>query len=70
MFGLQPPRHISTLPPPGGISEDLYRTIDAYDFTKAKLVPKRRVWQAAILGMIGGALAAVALIEAFAKVCN
>jgi hypothetical protein len=31
---------------------------------------KRRVWQAAMLGMIGGAVAAVSLIEAFAKACN
>jgi hypothetical protein len=48
-------------PPPGGISEDLYHTIDAYNFTKAQLAPKRRVWQAAILGMIGGMVAAVTL---------
>jgi hypothetical protein len=34
--------------PPDGISEELYRTIDAYDFTKAQLAPKRRVWQAAM----------------------
>jgi hypothetical protein len=57
-------------PPPGGISEDLYRTIDAYNFGEAQLVPKRRVWQAAILGMIGGAVAAMTLIEVFAKGCN
>jgi hypothetical protein len=57
-------------PPPGGISEVVYRTIDAYHFAKAQLAPKRRVWQAAILGMIGGMVAALTLIEVFAKACN
>jgi hypothetical protein len=57
-------------PPPAGISEDLYQTIEANDFITARLAPKRRVWQAAILGIIGGATAAMMLIEAFARVCN
>jgi hypothetical protein len=26
-----------TKPPPGGISEDLYQIVDAYNFTKAQL---------------------------------
>jgi hypothetical protein len=37
--------------PPAGISGDLYQTIEANDFITARLVPKRRVWQAAILGI-------------------
>jgi hypothetical protein len=28
------------------------------------------VWRAAMLGMLGGAVAAVTLIEAFARACN
>ena len=56
-------------PPPAGISEHLYRTIET-DFIVAELVPKRRVWQAAILGIVGGSAAAVMLIEAFARACN
>jgi hypothetical protein len=57
-------------PPPTGISEDLYRLTDDLDFIKAQLaqLPTRReVWQAVMLGMIGGAVAAVTLIEAFAR---
>src|SRR5262249_18038205 len=35
------------------------------------LVPCRRyIWQAAMLGMIGGAVAAVTLIESFSRTCN
>ena len=43
---------------------------DARSLTKAQLAPKRRVWQAGILGMIGGMVAAVTLIEVFAKACK
>ena len=57
-------------PPPAGISEDLYRAIETHDFIAARLVPKRRVWQAAILGIVDGATAAVTLIEAFLRTCN
>ena len=57
-------------PPPAGISEDVYRTIEPSDFTTARLVSRRRVWQAAILGIVGGVTAAVTLIEAFARTCN
>jgi hypothetical protein len=56
-------------PPPAGISEHLYRSIET-DLITARLVPKRRVWQVAILGMVGGATATVMLIEAFARACN
>ncbi|MBV8458630.1 MAG: hypothetical protein JO122_18680 [Acetobacteraceae bacterium] len=56
-------------PPPAGISDQLYRTIET-DFITGRLVRKRRVWQAAILGMVDGATAAVKLIEAFARACN
>jgi hypothetical protein len=55
-------------PPPAGISE--YQHADDMDFIKAQLaqLPTRReVWQAAMLGMLGGAVAAVTLIEAFAR---
>jgi hypothetical protein len=60
-------------PPPAGISEDEYRHADDLAFIKAQLaqVPTRReIWQAAMLGMLGGAVAAVTLIEAFARACN
>jgi hypothetical protein len=33
----------------------------------AQLPTRREVWQAAMLGMIGGAVAAVTLIEVFAR---
>jgi uncharacterized membrane protein HdeD (DUF308 family) len=36
----------------------------------SQLPTKREVWQAALMGMIGGAVAAVTLIEAFARACN
>jgi hypothetical protein len=57
-------------PPPAGISEDVYQLTDDLDFIKAQLaqLPTRReVSQAAMLGTIGGAVAAVTLIEAFAR---
>jgi hypothetical protein len=31
---------------------------------------RNEVWRAAMLGMLGGAVAAVTLIEAFARACN
>jgi len=34
-----------------------------------QLPTRREVWQAAMLGMIGGAVAAVTLIEAFSRSC-
>jgi hypothetical protein len=33
----------------------------------ARLLTRNEVWRAAMLGMIGGAVAAVTLIEAFAR---
>ena len=36
----------------------------------SQLPTRREVWQAAMLGMLGGAVAAVTLIEAFAQACN
>jgi hypothetical protein len=60
-------------PPPAGTSEAEHQRADDMDFIKAQLaqLPTRReVWQAAMLGMIGGAVAAVTLIEASARACN
>jgi hypothetical protein len=51
------------------IRGDLYGIQDDIDFIKVQLahLPTRNeVWRAAMLGMIGGAVAAVTLIEAFA----
>ena len=51
------------------IRDDLYGIQDDIDFIKVQLghLPTRNeVWRAAMLGMIGGAVAAVTLIEAFA----
>jgi hypothetical protein len=56
-------------PPPAGISEQLYRTIET-GFITGRLVPKRRVWQAAILETADGATTAVTLTDAFARACN
>jgi hypothetical protein len=36
----------------------------------AGLPTRRKVWQAALMGLLGGAVAAVTLIEAFARACN
>jgi len=55
------------------IRGDLYAIQDELDFIKVQLahLPTRReVWQAAMFGMIGGAVAAVALIEAFSRSCG
>ena len=52
------------------IRGDLYTLQDDLDFIKVQLsrLPTRNeVWRAAMLGMLGGALAAVILIEAFAR---
>jgi hypothetical protein len=46
---------------------------DELDFIKVQLahLPRRdEVWRAAMLGMLRGAVAAVTLIEAFARACN
>ena len=48
---------------------DLYAIHDDLDLIKhqfARLPTRNKVWRAAMLGMIGGAVAAVTLIEAFA----
>jgi hypothetical protein len=55
------------------IRGDLYAIQDDLDFIKvqlARLPTRNEVWRAAMLGMIGGAVAAVTLIEAFARACN
>ena len=55
------------------IRSDLYGIQDDLDFIKVQLshLPTRNeVWRAAMLGMIGGAVAAVTLIEAFSRACN
>jgi hypothetical protein len=52
------------------IRGDLYGIQDDLDFIKAQIarVPTRNeVWRAAMLGIIGGAVAAVTLIEGFAR---
>ena len=36
----------------------------------SQLPIRNEVWRAAMLGMLGGAVAAVTLIEAFARACN
>ena len=51
---------------------DLYALQDDLDFIKvqlARLPTRNEVWRAAMLGMLGGAVAAVTLIEAFARPC-
>jgi hypothetical protein len=51
-------------------SDDLYGLRDDLDFIKVQLsrLPTRNeVWRAAMLGMLGGAIPAVTLIEAFAR---
>jgi hypothetical protein len=53
--------------------DDIYGIADDLDFIKVQLalLPSRNeVWRAATLGMIGGAVAAVTLIEAFARFCH
>jgi hypothetical protein len=36
----------------------------------SQLPTRNEVWRAAMLGMLGGAVAAVTLIETFARACN
>ena len=55
------------------IRGDLYGIQDELEFIKLQLshLPTRNeVWCAAMLGMLGGAVAAVTLIDAFARACN
>ena len=55
------------------IRGDRYGIQDDLDFIKvqlARLPTRNEVWRAAMLGMIGGAVAAVTLIEAFARAGN
>ena len=55
------------------IRGDLYALQDDLDFIKVQLahLPTRNeVWRAAMLGMLGGAVAAVTLIETFARSCS
>jgi hypothetical protein len=55
------------------IRGDLYGIQDDIDLIKhqlARLATRNEVWRAAMLGMVGGAVAAVTLIEAFARACN
>ena len=52
---------------------DLYAIQDDLDFNKvqlAQLPTRNEVWRAAMLGMLGGAVAAVTLIEPFARSWN
>jgi hypothetical protein len=54
------------------IRGDLYGIQDELDFIKiqlARLPTRNEVWRAAMLGMLGGAVAAVTLIEAFSRSC-
>jgi len=54
------------------IRGDLYGIQDGIDLIKhqlTRLPTKNEVWRAAMLGMIGGAVAAITLIEAFARSC-
>jgi hypothetical protein len=55
------------------IRGDLYGVQDSLDFIKVQLAhqPRRNeVLRAAMLGMLGGAVAAVTLVEAFAQACR
>jgi len=55
---------------PPGARYDLRDVRDDLDFIKVQLtrLPTRNeVWRAAMLGILGGAVAAVTLIEAFAR---
>ena len=52
------------------IRGDLYGIQDELDFIKRQLArrpTRHEVWRAAMLGMLGGAIAAVTLIEVFAR---
>jgi len=55
------------------IRSDLYGIQDDLDFIKlqlARLPTRNEIWRAAMLGMIGGTVAAVTLIEAFHQACR
>ena len=52
---------------------DLSAIVDDLDFIKrqlAQLPTRNEVWRAAMLGMLGGAVAAVTMIEAFSRSCS
>jgi hypothetical protein len=54
------------------IRGDLYELQDGLDFVRvqlARLPTRDEVWRAAMLGMLAGAVAAVTLIETFARAC-
>jgi hypothetical protein len=44
--------------------------IDLIKHQLLRLPARIEVWRAAMLGMLGGSVAAVAVIEAFARACN
>jgi hypothetical protein len=51
---------------------DLYGIADDLEFIKIQLLrlpTRNEVWRAAMLGMLGGAVAAVTLMEAFSRSC-
>jgi hypothetical protein len=55
------------------IRGDLYGIQDELDFIKVQLsrLPTRsEVWRVAMLGMLGGSVTAVTLIEAFSRSCH
>ena len=52
--------------------DDLYGLRDDLDFIKVQLaqLPTRNdVWRVALMGMLGGAVAAITLIETFSRSC-
>ena len=54
------------------IRGDLYDIQDELDLIKlqlARLPTRNEVWRAAMLGMLGGAVGAVTLIDAFSRSC-
>jgi hypothetical protein len=58
---------------PDQIRGDLYGIQDGLDFIKVQLafLPTRNeVWRAAMLGMIGGAVAGATLIDTFSRACS
>jgi len=65
--------HAFTLRQSDQVRSDLFAIQDDLDFIKvqlARLPTRNEVWRAAMLGMLGGAVAAVTLIETFARSCN
>ena len=68
-----PDEHDLSLHQADQIRGDLYGLQDDLDFIKvqlARLPTRNEVWRAAMLGMLGGAVAAVTLIEAFSRACS